>query len=47
MYKIQNPETEFKGLLGHLKLELGIYLGFGVWNSGFSFSDGERSFFHT
>ena len=47
MDKIQNPEIKLKGLFGHLKLELGIYLGFGVWNFGFSFSDGERSFFHT
>ncbi len=47
MDKIQNPKTKFQSLIGHLKLEFGIYLGFGIWDLEFSFSNGERSFFHT
>jgi len=47
MNKIQNPKPELQGYSGHLGLEFGIYLGFGIWDLGFSFSNGERSVFQT
>jgi len=33
MIKIRNSKRES---LSHLKLEFGIYLGFGIWNLGFT-----------
>jgi len=47
MAKIQNPKPNDKVVFGHLKLEFEIYLGFEIWDLGFSFSKGERSLFQT
>jgi hypothetical protein len=41
-HRVQHDNKGLKMLL-----KFGNYLGFGIWDLGFLFSEGERSFFHT